>query len=285
MRRFRQGRILLALIAVACGKQTFDLLPTDAVPIEPTAEGGENSGGRDATPSAGGDGAGQPSETTGGGGDPGGGGEGGNPKLPPVGSDGGVPEQPGVGGTPDWGPIAGGPSGGHCERPISECSAATPVCMRCNPEQPVRDYDCTNPLVPLCHPGKRHCVQCIPPSETEPGSNNCPLGQLCDLLTATCRPVCGGPNPPCPEQLPICNLFDPNFGICSECTVDEHCRGPTENMQCSMGGTCVECTANYYCKDPAAPVCANYHCRPCESDCECGQQQQCDRATGRCIPP
>jgi len=280
MRRFRQGRIFLVLIAVACGKQTFDLLPTDAVPIEPSA-GTANTGGRDPVSSGGADGAGQPSEVTSGG--EAGSGEGGNPSLPPPGSDGGLPEKPGIGGTPDWVPMAGGPTGGHCERPMSECSAATPVCMRCNPEQPDPNYDCTDPLVPLCHPFQRHCVQCIPPNGSDPGSNNCPAGQLCDLLTATCRPVCGGPNPPCPEHLPICNWFDPNFGICSECNVDEHCRGPTENTQCSMG-TCVECTANYYCKDPAAPVCANYNCRACENDCECGQQQWCDRATGQCHP-
>lgn len=284
MRRFRQGRIFLVLAAVACGKQTFDLLPSDTVPIASDAGGAANTGGEPVY-SAGVDGAGQTSAATGGS-ESAGAGEGGGSNLPPPPSNGGVPEGPGIGGTPDWGPLAGGPTGGHCERPTSECSAASPMCVRCNPEQPNRNYDCEGyELVPLCHPSQRRCVQCIPPNgPDDPGVNTCAEGDVCELLTATCRPICGGSNPPCPAQFPNCRLLDASFGICSECTQHDHCSGRGDTTLCSLAGTCVQCTFNADCKDPAAPVCADYRCRPCESECECGRQQWCERSTGRCYP-
>jgi hypothetical protein len=284
MRQFRRGRIFSALLVVACGHETFDLLPNDTVPLDSDG-GAESTGGKDLPGAAGlatagvPDGPGAAGSSNGFGGEPHAG-AGGEPQVPPP-SLGGSPEQPGSGGAPDWVPMAGGPGDGHCDgpEPSNECPAFAPVCMRCNPDQMNRDQDCFDSRVPYCHPGTRHCVECIPPNGLEPGTE-CPPDFAC--IISTCRPLCNSPTfPACPSHLPSCH---PAAGVCGECYADPDCRGPTtQNKICAMG-TCVECASNYDCFEYGAPICDEWKCRSCTEDCECGGGKRCSRDTGACVP-
>jgi hypothetical protein len=287
MRQFRPGRMFSALLVVACGHETFDLLPNDTVPLD-SHGGAENTGGRDLPGAAGIASAGVPDISGNGGSSDGFGGEpqagqGGEPQLPPP-SFGGGPEHPGSGGAPDWvPPMAGAPGDGHCDGPPppNECFAFAPVCIRCNPDQPERDRDCfEDPRVPYCDPASYRCVECVPPNGPDLGTQNCPPDFACIL--GTCRPRCDSPGlPACPPHLPSC---DPRARVCSECVAHEECRGPTTRNKICVTGTCVECVTNYDCFEYATPICDEWKCRPCVDDCECGGGKHCSRETGACVP-
>jgi hypothetical protein len=286
MRQFRRGRIFFALLVVACGHETFDLLPNDTVPLDSDA-GAESTGGRDLPGTAGAATAGVSDGSGAAGGSDGFGGEqpagtGGEPSLPPP-SLGGAPEQPGSGGSPDWvPPMAGGPGDEHCEAPPppNECLAFAPVCIRCNPDQLDPNIDCFGSPVPYCDPRTHRCVECIPPNGPDLGTQNCPLNYTC--IIGICRPACDSPNlPPCPPNLPSCH---PGAGVCDECFADTDCRSPTTRNKICATGTCVECATNYDCFEYATPICDEWKCRACVDNCECGPGKRCSRDTGACVP-
>jgi hypothetical protein len=283
MRQIRRGRIFSALLVVACGHETFDLLPNDTVPLDSDG-GAESTGGRD-LPGAAGVGTAGVSDASGAGGSSDGfGGEpetghGGEPRVPPP-SLGGSPEQPGSGGSPDWvPPMAGAPGDGHCEKePSNQCTPFTAVCMRCNPDKGEPNPDCSDTRVPYCDRYLGHCVQCIPPSMSDPGRNDCLAGEQC--IAGTCRPLCS-PTVACPAELRFCNQSN---SICGECVFHEDCLGgPIRNNFCAMG-KCVECFGSRDCPYYDTPVCDDFRCRACENDCECEDFEQCNRETGTCVP-
>src|SRR5687768_2219331 len=189
--QFRRGRIFLVLVVVACGRETFDLLPTDMDPLAAAGEGGEQSaGGFTSAPGGAPDAAGR-GDWAGEAGEPGGkdGGNGGESTTwPPV--SGGAPPTAGTAGSAGsagaggsgWGAMAGAPPDDQCDLRPPHCRPGQPSCIRCNPDQDQRDRDCRDQRIPICHPLERYCVECLPPFGPDPGTP-CPTGETCDPAT------------------------------------------------------------------------------------------------------
>jgi hypothetical protein len=300
MRQFRRGRIFLVLVAVACGRQTFDLLPTDSGTLEPEAGGGDDGAG------TGSGGASDPAagETHGESGRDGGG-MGGEPTPPPptggafntagsagtagasgTAGSGGSSASGGSAGEPDWVGNGGAPDGrcdGHPMR--GECRPSATSCIRCNPEQEDPHRDCAGTELPFCDPFDRHCVECLPSYGPEPST--CPPGEGCYPLTMTCQPLCVdsmGLEPPCPQDAPVCRSVDQKPSLCLECLYSTDCAGRGDARSCALG-LCVECIDNRGCEwDPYEPTCVNSRCQACREDCDCGPFERCDRGTGACLP-
>jgi len=296
----RRAVIAAALVVgvVACGEQTFDLLPPDELltgGVSPSGGGGWEATGGDAT---GGDATGGTSTggTSTGGTSTGGTVTGGAPV-------GGIT----TGGT-DWTPPGGTDSAVGGREPDEPCGycAVNEVCVfvdGANVCVPLftceSDIDCPDPRFAYCADGR--CVECRDSAEClDPQRPVCSDERRC--IGCQVDDDCAGPAPYCVSRGPVdkwcvacrgdADCLDPyrpacalNLGICAPCWEDSpHCSDPTPRCD-KWKLTCVECFDDAHCAAPT-PRCnlPAGQCVQCLGPQDCLPGQYCDSSL-QCFPP
>jgi hypothetical protein len=148
----------------------------------------------------------------------------------------------------------------------------------CNPQDDDCDYCDSDEHCPErwhCAKAVGLCVECVGPSD-------CGLGRACDLGIGRCRPACED-SIDCDEGS-LCNL---EHGTCVQCLNHSECDfdGDEDTRYCALPQhLCVECLDDPDCDDGRRSICVGGHCIECILDRQCGPDQYCDVARGRCEP-
>lgn len=164
------------------------------------------------------------------------------------------------------------PGAAHCETNLQAPLDKLYTCVPC-----VGNLDCTGDgkaLPPFCNPnrGGGTCSECITEAECSDrgvqlsrcGNGTCSVCVVDDECALFADP---------PENAPACK---PDFG-CVQCTENADCDDIAGKPVCKIvagGGpaainTCVQCIDNGDCLNPAASLCQNNQCVPCDSDDDC----------------
>jgi hypothetical protein len=235
----------LALVVLACGSETIDLLPDRSAGGAAMATAGQSNAGTESAGLAG-------ALTS----DSGGGGSGSG--------SGGVSAGTGSGGS--CGGTCGGDnvggavsSGGY----FNGCPYGT-ACQRC-----ADDGGC---------PDRLHCSQqfgvCVECDEL----TACRQGFRCNVSTGRCAPSCDRSDD-CTDG----RVCDQELGACVQCWSHQQCENdPWPSTHRCVLGQCVECTQASDCQDPERPICSQneLRCVQCWFDQQCPFNQRCE--LGRC---
>ena len=199
-------------IASGCGRETFDLLPDEALQragSAPNAAAGRDSGGAATTGGTGG----KPSGTGGVSGAGRGGSAGRGPVLPAG----------GAGNSPCLGE-------GGCEEQ-EPCPVTAPFCTPCTSKQ-----NCA--FSEFCDAELRVCVQCRNDSQCRPGDE-------CNPYTHRCAPACKETDD-CVQDNEYLQCV-PDLGVCVSCIKDGDCAKFGMLAPHCASSICVECTDHKQC--------------------------------------
>lgn len=251
---------LLALIAVGCESQMFDLLPESAA----GAAGQANTGGKSGFSTGGISNSGgnrnfggqSSGGAFGGHGGQGSGGPGWDLQPPPPGCSAFCGPNGCVRCTDN---SACGP-GGKCFRDcVSDPSVEYGVCVQC-----IETEDCTVPSRGVCLEGV--CVECE--SHDDCGS------WYCDATRNVCVQCLGPADCQKYASRPACD----QRGMCVECLTDSTC----PSGRC-YGGQCA-CSNHEQCQGaPGGPACILERCQRCGKDTFCPKGETCQFDPGRCV--
>jgi hypothetical protein len=130
--------------------------------------------------------------------------------------------------------------------------------------------------------GSRACDDCV-------ADGDCSLAAgtlFCHPATGSCEVPCDPDAPAEDRQCPASQQCNPDFGLCVDCVVSDHCSGGPLQACDAERGVCVECVGPDTCTTPERPYCdvTDQLCVGCRGDDDCAAAGQvCLLGEQRCV--